>query len=43
MNGLLTAKNILLSLKERKLAEQRERGRRRVDENNHQIDKSPPN
>lgn len=31
LNGLLTAKNILLSLKERKAAELKERGRRHLD------------
>jgi hypothetical protein len=41
MNGLLTAKSILLSLRERKLGEQRERGRRRVDENNQEVETSP--
>ena len=37
LNGLLTAKNILLGLRERKVAEQRERGRRNLDENNQEV------
>jgi hypothetical protein len=34
MNGLLTARGILVSLRERKVGEAKERGRRAVDENN---------
>jgi hypothetical protein len=34
MNGLLTARGILLSLKERKLREMKEKGRNARDENN---------
>jgi hypothetical protein len=40
MNGLLTARGILLSLRERRVSEQRDRGRRPLDENNQELPQS---
>lgn len=40
MNGLLTARGILVGLRERKMNEQKERGRRGFDENSRSVSAS---